>query len=166
MADTATTLAKLIEDLAAERAEYVAAIEQIDAVFAEYGIDPQAGSPAPARRGKKAAKKAAKKAGRKKAARKAAAKKAGRKKTAKKAKKAAGKKTGRQGRGTFPISGEESVLNFVQKAGTPNAKEVNEHWQNEGRKGKADNALTKLVKEGKLQRVSNPGERGGRYKVA
>lgn len=78
----------------------------------------------------------------------------------------AGKKTGgrrRRRRGSFEKSGEESVLAFVQANGEPNAAEVNKHWQGEGRGGKADNALSKLVKAGLLKRVEVSGERGGRY---
>ena len=37
---------------------------------------------------------------------------------------------------------------------------------NEGRGGKADNSLTRLVKDGRIKRVQVKGERGGRYRVA
>ena len=46
------------------------------------------------------------------------------------------------------------------------AADVNKHWQGEGRGGKADNTLTKLVKDGKLKRHEVKGERGGRYSIA
>lgn len=165
---TADTLAQLIDDLAAQREEHVAAIEQIDDTFARYGIDPSSVSSTPVRgRRKKSGKKTGKRASKaaSKTASKAASKTAGKKSSKKKASKAAKAGGGRK-RGTFKQSGEESVLRFVAKHGSPNAKEVNDHWRKEGRKGKADNALTKLVKEGRLTRVSNPGERGGRYQVA
>jgi hypothetical protein len=58
------------------------------------------------------------------------------------------------------------VFNFVKAQGKPNAAEVNQHWQKEGRGGKADNTLTKLVKDGRLKRVQVKGERGGRYQTA
>jgi hypothetical protein len=73
---------------------------------------------------------------------------------------------GRRKRGSFAISGEESVFDFVKSSGKPNAAEVNQHWQKEGRGGKADNTLTKLVKDKRLKRVQVKGERGGRYQVA
>ena len=69
----------------------------------------------------------------------------------------------RRKRRSFALSGEASVLGFVKKHGTPNAAEVNKHWSGEGRGGKADNALSKLVKTRKLKRVAARGERGGRY---
>jgi hypothetical protein len=75
-----------------------------------------------------------------------------------------GKKAGKTSR--YGVSAEEFVLAFVAKAGQPNAAEVNQTWSKQGRKGKADNSLTKLVKDGKLVRVTVEGERGGRYKLA
>ena len=48
----------------------------------------------------------------------------------------------------------------------PNAAEVNVHWKQEGRGGKADKALGELVKAGRLKRVMVAGERGSRYKIA
>jgi hypothetical protein len=77
-----------------------------------------------------------------------------------------GGRRGRRKHGSFAISGEESVFNFVKSQGKPNAAEVNQHWQKEGRGGKADNTLTKLVKDKRLKRVQIKGERGGRYQVA
>jgi hypothetical protein len=77
-----------------------------------------------------------------------------------------GGRGGRRKRGSFSISGEESVFQFVKSTGKPNAAEVNKHWQKEGRGGKADNTLTKLVKDGRLKRVQVKGERGGRYQAA
>lgn len=75
-------------------------------------------------------------------------------------------KGGRRKRGSFAVTGEASVLAFIEKQGQPNAAEVNKHWSGEGRGGKADNTLTRLVKEGKLKRVEVKGERGSRYKLA
>ena len=85
--------------------------------------------------------------------------------------KASGKgKTKRRGggrrRGAFSQTAEDSVLGFIREHGQPNAKEVNQHWQTEGRGGKADNTLSKMVKAGQLERVEVEGERGGRYKAA
>lgn len=80
-----------------------------------------------------------------------------------------GKKRGRpkgQRRHRFSMSGEESVLKFVKQSGKPNAADVNKKWRSEGRGGKADNALSKLVKTGRLKRVKVKGERGSRYALA
>ena len=69
-------------------------------------------------------------------------------------------------RGTFKVSGEQSVLEFVGKTkNPPNAKEINQYWSKQGRAGKADNAISKLVKTKKLVRVEAKGERGARFKV-
>lgn len=73
---------------------------------------------------------------------------------------------GRRKRRTFATSGDESILAFIKKAGSPTTKEVNQHWKSEGRGGSADNALTKLVKIKKLKRINTPGERGSKYSIA
>ena len=152
----ADELSRVISDLKKQRDEYLAQIERIDATFEQYGIDPDSLSGGTTARRKKSA-------GKKASTKKASKKKATRKKAAKK--KAGRKKGTRKKRATFERTGEESVLAFVKYHGKPTAKEVNEHWQAEGRGGKADNALSKLVKENKLKRVSAPGERGSRYQV-
>lgn len=72
----------------------------------------------------------------------------------------------RRKRGNFSMSGDESILAFIKKAGSPSTKEVNQHWKSEGRGGSADNALTKLVKLKKLKRSSVKGQRGSQYSVA
>ena len=72
----------------------------------------------------------------------------------------------RRKRGSFAVSGEKSVLDFVKRHGKPNAADVNKHWQGEGRGGKADNTLSRLVKTKVLKRVEVKGERGSRYTVA
>jgi hypothetical protein len=72
----------------------------------------------------------------------------------------------KRSRGRFETSGDVSVLQFVQEKGSPSTREINAHWKSEGRRGSADNALSKLVKEKKLKRRSTPDERGSRYTVA
>src|SRR3954454_8670817 len=69
-----------------------------------------------------------------------------------------GGKKRRKRRGSFEMSGDESILAFIKSAGTPTTKEVNQHWKGEGRGGSADNALTKLVKMKKLKRIQLKGE--------
>jgi len=76
-----------------------------------------------------------------------------------------GGKKRRKRRGSFTMSGDESILAFVKSAGSPTTKEVNQHWKGEGRGGSADNALTKLVKTKKLKRINIKGERGSKYSV-
>lgn len=80
--------------------------------------------------------------------------------------KASGGKRRRRRRGKFTMSGEQSIIEFVKKHGKPNAAEVNKHWSDEGRGGKADNALGRLVKIGTLKRSKTAGERGARYSIA
>ena len=77
-----------------------------------------------------------------------------------------GRTSGRRKRGRFAMSGEESILTFIKKHGSPSTRELREHWQSEGRGGTSDNALSKLVKEKKLKRVPMKGERGSRYELA
>lgn len=142
---TVTEIKKLIAQLTAERQEAQDKIAEIDQVFASLGLgNVPSVTAAPVRRGRKPGPKPGRKAA-----------SAGAKK----------KTTGRR-RGSFGISGEQSVLEFVTQAGTPSTREVNVHWTNEGRAGKADNALGKLVREGKLKRIQQKGERGSRYEVA
>lgn len=71
----------------------------------------------------------------------------------------------RRRRGRFEVSGEQSILTFIEKHGSPTTKEVNAHWKGEGRGGSADNALTKLVADKQLKRIPLEGQRGSRYKV-
>lgn len=139
--DPVSEIKRLLNELAAKRAEHEAAIAEIDETLASLGLNvPQAGA---SRRGRKPGVKGAKRGP-----------------------KPGSKREGGRRRGKFEKSGEESVLEFVRSFGTPNAKEVNEHWSKEGRAGKADNALGKLVKNGLLKRIEVKGERGSRYKVA
>ncbi len=70
---------------------------------------------------------------------------------------------GRRRRRSFPLTGEESVLQFVQERGNPSTGEIVAHWRSEGRGGKADNALTRLVAERQLNRDANTDGRGSRY---
>lgn len=143
---TVNELSNLIETLQSERQEHVDAIAAIDQTFDQFGISPETGR----RRGRRPGR----------PRKKVSKKKAGKKKVSKKRTKRGGR------RRRFTKTGEESVLSFVKQQGKPNAKEVNAHWAKEGRGGKADNTLSKLVKEGKLKRVKAKGERGSRYRAA
>ena len=139
--NAASELKKLVVELQKERQQHVDSITVIDATFGELGI-----SAAPAKRGP----------GRPRKTKAAAAKPAPK----------AAPKTGRtRRRGRFGISGEESVTNFIKANRHCRTGQINAHWIKEGRRGKADNALGKLVKEGKLVRTPLKGERGSTYRV-
>ena len=134
---TATTtreLERLVQQLKADRQAHVDAVAKIDATFEQFGITP----------------KPRKRRGRPPGSGKGAAKKAA-------------KKTGRRKRGRFSQSGDDSVLAFVKGKGSVTSKEINEHWTKEGRAGRADNAITKLIKAKKLKRQNIKGARGSRY---
>lgn len=132
--------ARMIDDLKAERAKAMGRVQEIDAIFGQLGIGTPAAAPvaapAPARRGRPVGSKSAAPRG------------------------------GRRKRGTFATTGEQSVLGYIKSHDRASAAEVNQHWRGEGRGGKADNTLTKLVKDGQLKRIEVKGERGGRYSIA
>jgi hypothetical protein len=141
----ATELLKLVKKLQAERDSHVKAIEAIDLTFKQLGIDaaPVASAAKP-RRGRPVG--------------------TGKKtKVAKAPKKKTTKKTSKRTRKTFAVSGDESALAFVKANAGCTTAQVNEHWTKEGRSGKADNALGKLVKEGKITRKNIKGQRGSTY---
>jgi hypothetical protein len=71
----------------------------------------------------------------------------------------------RRKRRKYELTAEESILKFVQERGDPSTGEIVEYWRSEGRGGKADNALTKLVADKKLNRETNTTGRGSRYTV-
>jgi hypothetical protein len=135
------TLAKIIETLRRDRQQLVTRLAAIDETFTSLRISPDGGT----------GERGGKRRGRPPGSGAAAPAKAGR----------GGRR--RRKRRSFSMNGEESVLGFVQKHGKPNAAEVNKHWKGEGRGGKADNALSKLVRDGKLKRIPVKGERGGLY---
>lgn len=67
----------------------------------------------------------------------------------------------------FEKTAEQSILDFLGKSNGQTAKEINAHWKQEGRGGKADNALSLMVKAGKLKRSQIEGKvRGSAYAVA
>ena len=156
--NAATELLKHIKTLQNERASHIKAIEVINQIFQQLGISADVSAPvsvvapaaaeAPKRRGRPAGSKS------KKTIKAAKAPKA-----AKTPKKTAGKRS----RGSFGISGEESVLAFVKGNAKCTTAQVNAHWTQEGRAGKADNALGKLVREGKVTRKEVKGQRGSTY---
>jgi hypothetical protein len=142
----AKELTTVIAKLRDQRRAHEEAIAEIDSVFADLGIDAGGGR----RRGRPAGRRGP---GRpRKAGKTTRAKKTGRR--------------GRRTRGVFAQTAEESILGFVKKAGKPTTAEINTHWTAEGRGGKADNTLTKLVQAKKLKRVKDKNVRGSRYTAA
>lgn len=140
----ADKLSKMLEKLMGERQQHVKAIEKhqaeldkIDGLFSGHGIS--LGGAAPAS-GKKAGAKRGPKPGKRKGA--------------------------KRGRGSYAKTAEQTVLDFVKEAGNPSTKEVNAHWTSQGRGGKADNTLTRLTAEGKINRVKSEDVRGSRYTMA
>lgn len=147
-----------VEKLQAERAGYVSKIAEIDQAIQEavtamssLADVPASTAPAPAtppRRGPGRPPKTAA------AAAAPSSKKAGRTKKASRT------------RGKFKQTGEQTVIEFIRSAGQPTTAQINEHWRKQGRAGKADNTLGRLVTEGKLKRTNRPGERGSYYNLA
>jgi hypothetical protein len=137
---TEKELAKLIGGLKAERQELVNKLASIDKVFASFGIPVVSKVTATVSVAASPTTITGKRRGR-----------------------PPGSKNSKRKRGMFSKTGEETVLEYVTSKGPVTAAEVNKHWQGEGRGGKADNTLSKLVKDGKLKRVKNKGERGSSY---
>src|SRR5690349_2857661 len=103
--------AAMVRKMRAERAEAVARITEIDGFFLELGINtgPAVGSaPVKGRRGRPPGSGAGRPAG-----------------------------GGRRKRGSFAMTGEQSVLEFIKANNKPSAADINKHWKGEGRGGKA-----------------------------
>jgi len=186
---SASELTRLINQLRQERQHHLDSIAEIDQTFKEFGIGagaavgrkpgkpgrkPKRGrggaaagteTPATARKGKGGRKKAA-------AAAAAAAGKTTRRRRRKGGaggKAAAGAGAGGAGKpkspwgSKFPVTGDELILNFIKEKGGATTEEIRKHWQTSGRKGKAENNLTNLVKTGKLKRNKLEGKPGSNY---
>ncbi len=147
---TAAQITSLIHQLRAEHQAHQDAIAEITRTFSAYGLAFHGG------KGKvRVASKATVSAKASKAAK-------GRRKP-----KSATKKEGNKaaGRGKFPITGDQVVLDFVKTNGSVSTEEIRKHWEAIGRKGKADNNLTNLVKSNQLKRVKVEGKPGSRYEL-
>ena len=69
-------------------------------------------------------------------------------------------------RGTYALTAAEFILGLLKKA-PKTTSQIGKKWAAAGRGGKADNALTKLVSDGKLKREPLPkGQKGSTYSVA
>jgi hypothetical protein len=71
---------------------------------------------------------------------------------------------GRRTRGHFDQTAEEFVLGLLQ-GGSLTTGAINAAWKKAGRKATANNTLTKLTKEKKVQRAKVKGGRGSSYSV-
>lgn len=173
---TSNELTGLIKRLTVIRKQHVAALDEIESTFRHFGIErllQKASRGAGKRRPGVVAEAmgSGKVAGRKK--RKAGAAPAAK---ATRATKAAGKKKGKAAargpkkaakrvRGKFEITGDELIIRFVRKLGCPTTEEIRRHWESEGRRGKAENNLTNLVKRGQLIRNRIPGQSRSTYSL-
>jgi len=142
-----------IQKLHNERQSHVDAIEEIDAIFADIGIQSTAVSKSKLGRPKK-------KAGKVSRPRKASAKR-GRPAKKKVAKKKRGKSTGKR----YKVSGPQMLLDKINKAGAKGASSsvLVAQWKKEGRSGSPYNVLNKLVKERHVKKTSKKGERASVY---
>jgi hypothetical protein len=182
----ATELTDLVKKLRAIRRQHEQALAEIEQTFRSLGIEhllvdggskrkrgAAAASPvkkAPAKkRGK--AKRGTGKVGRPPGKAKAAAKPVGRPKGKKpgpkpgKGKASKATKAAPRSRAKYSQTGDEFILAFLAKKGNATTTEIRQHWQKAGRKGKAENNLTGLVKSGKLLRNPTPGEAGSTYSI-
>lgn len=145
MSTAVAELARLIKTLQEDRQKHVAAIAEIDSVFASLGITAQPAK----RRGRKPGSVNVKTAAA--AAPEKAAKPGRKKRTRSKAKDG--------------LTGEQFMYKILAE-GQLSTAEVNKRWTASGRNGRADILLGQLVANGKLKRQKVKDERGSRYSVA
>jgi histone H1/5 len=188
----ATELTDLIKKLRTIRRQHEVALAEIEATFRQFGIEHLLEGTGSRKRGAAAKGKGKAKAKAAAAAAAAPAKGKGKRKgkrrgrppkaataaaapktrktrkrrgaKAKKGPKAAAAGTGtRRTRAKYAQTGDEFILAFIGKKGTATTNEIRQHWKKAGRKGKAENNLTGLVKHGKVLRTPTPGEAGSTY---
>lgn len=164
---SAGELTRLIKQLTVERQHHSDSIAEIDQTFKEFGIN--MGS-------------AVRKGGRRKAAETAApvakkgrgrgpgkrGPKAAKDPKAPKAAKAPKSPTGTRRSpwaSKFAITGDALILGFVKEKSGATTEEIRKHWEGSGRRGKAENNLTQLVKTGQLKRTKLEGKPGSTYSV-
>lgn len=169
---SAAELTRLIKQLGLERQHHLDSIAEIDQTFKEFGIT--AGSVG--RKGKGGRRKAveaaapAPKKGRRGGRRKGVGK-AKATKPAKAVKAAKAAKPAKSGdrrspwANKFSITGDALILGFVKEKGGATTEEIRKHWEGSGRRGKAENNLTQLVKSGQLKRTKLEGKPGSTYSI-
>ncbi len=186
----ATELTDLIKKLRTIRRQHEVALAEIETTFRSFGIEHLLDSPGSRKRGAAAATKGKAKAiakavakaasapskgkGKSKGKAKSAAKSVAKgkkarvvqsKKVSKAAGKAAGKAAERRARAKYTQTGDEFILSFLSKKGNATTNEIRQHWKKQGRRGKAENNLTGLVKSGKVLRSPTPGQAGSTYSL-
>lgn len=170
---TAGELTDLIHKLRTIRRQHEAALAEIESTFRQVGLSHLFESGAGRKRGPAASSSAAAtakgKGGRGKAKTRAAGKTRGKAKAAPKSGRGAKGKaaSGKRGkRARYDQTAEEFILSFLAKNRSATTSEIRQHWQKQGRGGKAENSLTGLVKNGKLVRTPRPGQAGSSYSLA
>ncbi len=167
----AAELVRLIKQLGFERQQHLESITEIDAVFKEFGIS----SGTAARKGKGGRRKASEVA--EPTAKKTRGRRKGSGKVAK-APKAAKNKAPKAPKepkipgvrrspwaSKFSITGDALILGFIKDKGGATTEEIRKHWEGSGRRGKAENNLTQLVKTGQLKRTKLEGKPGSTYTI-
>lgn len=143
-------LQELIRKLASERQQHLDAVARIEQAFDDLGIAPPAGK----RRGRP--------------------RKAGgalRRRPGRRVNRGRPGRPGRPGRRTrkrYAVSGTQSILDFVKKAGTKGASgaDIASLWKRQGRRGSSYNILNAMLKKGLIKRKKTKGERGSTYHAA
>jgi len=135
---------QLVAELKRRQAKLADLIKQRDALNEQIEELQRLGEPLPASPSRKVARKA---------------KKPGPKpKTAKKAKATPKRKR-------FPETAEQFIVGLVKGKGATTA-EINQAWKDSGRAASEDTTLSKMVKDGKIQRENIEGKKGSRYTKA
>ena len=68
----------------------------------------------------------------------------------------------KRARGSYSQTATEFVLSLTKGKGATSG-EINKAWHDGGRRGKADNTLSLMVKNGRLRRDKSKGQRGSLY---
>jgi len=66
----------------------------------------------------------------------------------------------------FSRTGEQAILDLVRERSSATTAQINKHWRAEGRRGLANNAIGRLLKDGHLVRESIAGQRGSSYRLS
>lgn len=160
---TAQDLERLIKQMAVERQHHLDSIAEIDQTFKEFGISTEGGKRSKGGSDGAASSKKSKggKAGGKPAA-KSGGKTGGASKSSKKAK-PANRKGVKPGR--FEVTGDQLIVDFLRANNGATTEEIRKHWDAAGRRGKAENNLTNLVRSGKISRTKRTDGPGSRYEA-
>ena len=176
---TAVALKQTIQKLQADRATHVAAIIELDKVFAHFGIKlgsaPKRGRPAK-KRGRKPGRpkgKATRKRRGPGSPKASGKKKPGRPKNVRRRRKpskrkAAPARSKKSARSTGKPTGDEFLIGVIRAARKAGAKssEITTAWKKARRKGSATPYLFGMAKAGKIKKRKIKGQRGSVYRLA